>query len=134
MAPLTKPFPSPERFIVNWLPSILAGQLVFPVRVLTIIPLPVTATVCRVTRAAGAARSLAVDHPIVDMDVFSPVADEAETAARLIEAIFMSVLAGVKTADGTVQAATTVIGPHWLPDINPNLTRYSASYELRTHA
>jgi hypothetical protein len=140
VAPSTNLLPSIEVLLVNWLPGPLAAALAAlpqPVnaepRVLQDIPEPVTEAVVRVTRIAGAARNFFVDRPIVDVDTFTPNGpDEADTISRVISHVFTS-LRGISTPDGTVQSVDVILGPHWLPEANQNLTRYSASYEFHCH-
>jgi hypothetical protein len=139
VAPSTKILPDIEIFLVNWLPGVLwpaLAALVPPVnvepRVLQNVPEPVTQAVVRVTRVAGAARNFFVDRPIVDIDVFSPDFDQSALIARII-AQLLTTLRGTSTADGVVQSVSVILGPHWLPEANQNLTRYSGSYEFHAH-
>jgi hypothetical protein len=90
----------------------------------------------RVHRVSGAPRNIGVDRPIIDVDVFGFKSDvnSASQAARTIQAQILSLM-GVALANGSgvIQHATTVIGPRQLPEVNPALVRYSASYEILVH-
>jgi hypothetical protein len=108
------------------------------IRFVTIMPagdLPLITT--RVHRTSGANRNIAVDRPIVDVDVFgfSTDVNAASEAARTIQAQILSLM-GIALANGSgvIQHATTVIGPRQLPEANPALVRYSASYEILVHS
>lgn len=140
MAPLVSPklFPDVELLLINWLPVPLAAALAqaginAEPQVTMDLPLNITAPVARVTRISGKNISRFVDRPIVDMDVFSPVFDITAMVARIIQNLLLFSLSGTTTPDGTVQLVTTSNGPRWLPDVNQNLTRYSATYELHLH-
>jgi hypothetical protein len=90
----------------------------------------------RVHRTAGANRSIGVDRPIVDIDVFGfrSDVDGASEAARTIQAQILSLMGvALGNGSGVIQHATTVIGPRQLPEVNPDLVRYSASYEILVH-
>jgi hypothetical protein len=139
VAPSTKILPDIEIFLVNWLPGVLWPALAAlspPVSaeplVLQNVPEPVTQAVVRVTRVAGAARNIMVDRPIVDIDVFSPDFDQSALIARVIAQI-LTTLRGTATPDGVVQSVAVILGPHWLPEANQNLTRYSGTYEFHCH-
>lgn len=125
--PLPTPvFPDVEHLIVVFLTD--AERV--PPRVLTKLPLPLVPPVVRVTRTSGANRSIYVDRPIVDIDVFGDDYADASNLARVIQNLLLFTLRATTTPDGTVQDVTTVIGPRWMPDVNPNLVRYGASYEI----
>lgn len=88
----------------------------------------------RIKRISGANRDIAIDRPIVDVDVFSPTGEgDASTAARAIQAALL-VLAGKITTNGVIQRVTTINGPRWLPEENQTLTRYGATYEIMIRA
>lgn len=126
--PLPTPvFPDVEHLIVTFLTD--AERV--PPRVLTKLPLPIAPPVVRVTRTSGANRSIYIDRPIVDVDVFHDNYEDASNLARVIQNLLLWTLRATTTPDGTVQDVTTVIGPRWMPDVNPNLVRYGASYEVR---
>lgn len=126
--PLPTPvFPDVEHLIVTFLDEAVSVTS----RVLTKLPLPIVTPVVRVTRTSGANRSIYVDRPIVDIDVFGDNYEDASELARVIQNLLLFTLRATTTPDGTVQDVTTVIGPRWMPDVNPNLVRYGASYEVR---
>lgn len=135
--PLVKLLPDIEILLVNWLPGPLAAGLAAiginaEPRVMQSVPLKIDGLVVRVTRAAGTSRNHFTDRPIVDLDAFCPDFDTAAAASRVIQNV-LSQLRGTPTPDGTVQGVITILGPHWLPDVNQNLTRYSGSYEISCH-
>lgn len=131
MPPVIRPFPDIELLVVNY----LQGQLGDSYRVCTDLPDKMTQVTIRVTRVSGANRDIAVDRPVVDLDVFSsPDGGRAEasgTAYMLLD--MLTALRNLVTPDGVVQYVSTVTGPRWLPDINQDLTRFSASYEFHAH-
>lgn len=88
----------------------------------------------RIHRTAGANRNIGVDRPIVDIDVFGfkNDADGASTAARTIQSQLLSLMSA-DVSNGVVQHVSTVIGPRQLPEANPAIVRYSASYEILIH-
>jgi hypothetical protein len=140
VAPLVSPklFPDAELLLINWLPVPLAAALAqagvnAEPQVTMDLPLQITGLVIRVTKIAGKNISRFVDRPIVDLDVFGPVFDDVATTARIIQNLLLFSLTGQTTQDGTVSLITTSNGPRWLPDVNQNLTRYSATYELHLH-
>jgi hypothetical protein len=133
-----KLFPDAELLLINWLPVPLAAALAqaginAEPQVTMDLPLQITGLVVRVTKIAGKNISRFVDRPIVDLDVFGPVFDDVATTARIIQNLLLFSLTGQTTPDGTVSLITTSNGPRWLPDVNQNLTRYGATYEIHTH-
>lgn len=99
------------------------------------LPDPITQVTIRVTQVSGANRNIATDHPIIDLDVFSSPGggiQEAKTTAIRLQQLCM-LMRNLVTPQGTVQSVTTITDPRWLPDINPDLTRYAATYEFHTH-
>lgn len=125
--PLPTPvFPDIEHLVVTF----LTDTPRVPPRVLTKLPLPLVPPVVRVTRTSGANRSIYIDRPIIDIDVFGDDYEDASALAREIQNLLLFTLWRSTTPDGTVQLVTTVIGPRWMPDPNPNLVRYGASYEV----
>jgi hypothetical protein len=128
-------FPDIDLLLVNFLAKVTFANAQPAVRVVTILPLhmeELPGPVVRVTRTAGTNRSLFTDRPIVDVDVFATTWAAASNAARLAQNAILFVLRGTTRDEGKVQNATTVVGPRWLPDINPALYRFSASYEFST--
>jgi Domain of unknown function (DUF4082) len=121
-------FPDAELLLIGWL------QPQFPAtRWCTELPADITETTVHVTRISGANRSLRVDRPIVDIDVFALDHATSVSVALGIQAL-LKVARNVVTGSGILQSANTVNGPRWLPEINPALRRRSATYELHVHA
>ena len=128
MPPPVAAFPDVEKLLVGWL------QPQFPAaRFATILPADITETTVHVTRISGANRDIRVDRPIVDVDVFALDYGDAVGVALAIQQALVPVR-NLVTDDGVLLWANTVNGPRWLPEINPALTRFSATYELYVHA
>jgi hypothetical protein len=105
------------------------------VRFVTVMPGTLNGNIiARVHRISGANRNIGVDDPIVDIDVFGPKAEtgSVSNAARDIQADVLSLM-GKVVPNGVIQHVTTVVGPRQLPEANPDIVRYSASYELHIH-
>ena len=126
----TAQFPDIELLLITW----LKDQGPITGRVTNDLPANITGTVIRVLKISGANRSIRVDRPIVDIDVFSDDYADAIAQARLVQNLILFGLRATQTPQGYVQLATTVIGPRWMADVNPALVRYGASYELHCHA
>jgi hypothetical protein len=96
------------------------------------------AITARIRRASGGGArgggSWWVDQPTVDIDVWglSTQAMNVSTAARNIQADVMSIM-GVQLMNGVIQSVLTISGPRQLPEANPTLVRYNATYEVRIH-
>lgn len=131
MPPQIDVFPDVEQLLVSWLGGPDSGVSAY--RYCTILPGSITETTVRIEHTSGANRSIRVDRPIVDVDVYALDVADGKLAAKLIAQAILN-MRSVRTTDGTVQSARTVIGPRWLPDINPAVYRFGASYELSTHA
>ena len=86
-----------------------------------------------VTRISGAGRSLRVDRPIVDVDVYALDHATSVNVARQVEAVIRAAR-NVVTDAGVLLSATIVNGPRWLPELNPALRRRSATYEFHVHS
>jgi hypothetical protein len=125
----TAQFPDIELLLVTW----LGDQGPVTGRLCTDLPATITGTVIRVLRISGANRSLRVDRPIVDIDIFSDDYADAIANGLLIQNLLLFSLRDTQTPQGYVQNVTTVIGPRWMPETNQDLVRYGASYELHTH-
>ena|ERR1700748_531715 len=104
------------------------------IRFVTVMPADVSSIVARVHRISGAPRDIHVDRPIVDVDVFGPRTDtgNVSAAARSIQSDILSMMGKVVT-NGVIQHAVTIAGPRSLPEANPDLVRYSATYEIQIH-
>lgn len=128
MPPAVAAFPDVELLLIGWL------QPQFPdVRFATELPALVTETTVHVTRISGADRSIRVDRPIVDIDVYALDHPTSVNVALAIEAV-IRVARNVVTENGVIQSASTINGPRWLPEPNPDLRRRSATYMFFTHA
>lgn len=108
----------------------------FPdIRFVTVMPggdLPQTTV--RLHRISGSNRTIGVDNPIVDIDVFGLKSDVGQVSAdaRDIQAFVLGLMSA-QVANGVIIHATTVNGPRSLPEANQDLVRYSATYELHIH-
>lgn len=131
MPPTVDVLPDVEQLLVRWLSSPASG--VDSYAYCTRLPADITATTVRISRTSGTNRSIRVDRPIVDADVYALAEADAQEAGRLIQQALLN-MRGVTTEDGYVQHVSTVIGPRWMPDVNPALFRVGASYEFHTHA
>ena len=121
-------FPDIELLLIGWL------QPQFPAaRFATILPADITETTVHVTRISGGNRSIRVDRPVVDIDVYALDHATAVSVALGIQAL-VKIARNVVTAYGVIQSAATVNGPRWLPEPNPALFRRSATYQLYVHA
>lgn len=90
--------------------------------------------VARVHRISGANRDIHVDRPIIDIDVFGLITEtgNVSAAARQIQSGILSLM-GTKVTNGVIQHAVTIAGPRPLPEANPKITHYGATYELQIH-
>jgi hypothetical protein len=57
---------------------------------------------------------------------------DVSIAAREIQASLLG-LGGIQVENGVIQHVITINGPRRLPEVNPALARYNASYEVRIH-
>ncbi len=103
------------------------------VKFVTKLPDQISATTVRIRRISGANRSIRVDRPIVDIDVFAASQATASSVARNIQSTLLSIRNGI-VLTGVVLQATTINGPRQLPEVNPNLVRYGSTYEIFSHA
>jgi hypothetical protein len=89
----------------------------------------------RIRRTGGANPNIAIDRPVIDIDVFGLKSQtgNVSVAARTIQAQMLSLMS-VMTPEGVIQHVTTVTGPRQLPEVNPKFVRYSATYEMRVHS
>jgi hypothetical protein len=95
-------------------------------------PMPKITT--RIARSGGGNRKIWVDEPSVEIDTwgFSNDTMAASIAAREIQSVVLS-LSGVQIQNGVIQHVSTISGPRALPEVNPSLCRYNASYIVRIH-
>jgi NAD(P)-dependent dehydrogenase (short-subunit alcohol dehydrogenase family) len=131
--PMLKPFPDAELLLVVGLTPLL--QYVFGsdgIRVVTILPATIAVPTVRIKRTSGSNRTIALDRPILDADVFSSDYGISNTVSRQITVSLLA-LRGVALPTGVIGNVNVVQGPRWLPDADPNLYRFNASYEVFTH-
>jgi hypothetical protein len=105
------------------------------VRFVTMLPAgDLTKVTARINRVSGTNRNIWVDHPVVDIDVWGFRTDpmDASDAARGIQMSLLALM-GIKVQTGVIQHVTTVSGPRALPEVNPTLVRYNASYQVDIH-
>jgi hypothetical protein len=88
----------------------------------------------RIRRTGGAVVHVGLDRPVVDIDVFGPKSQigNVSYAAREIQSQVMSLMSAI-VSNGVIQRTSTVASPRQLPEVNPNLVRFSATYELQVH-
>lgn len=93
-----------------------------------------TKIVAKIKRISGTNRNIWVDRPVVDIDVYGPIANpmDVSIAARSIQTALMSLM-GTIVQNGVIQSVIVTTGPKELPEANPNLVRYSATYEVLIH-
>lgn len=106
------------------------------VRFVTVMPAgELNHIVARIHRISGANRDVTVDRPIVDIDVYGPKsqAGNVSAAARSIQSDILSLM-GIQLANGVVQQTNTIAGPRSMPEINPDIVRYGATYEMQVRA
>jgi hypothetical protein len=123
-------FPDPETMLMYALIPQNPG-----IRFVTVMPFgdPAGITV-RIRRTGGAVVHVGLDRPVVDIDVFGFKSQigNVSNAAREIQSQMMSLMSAI-VSNGVIQHVTTVSSPRQLPEVNPKLVRYSATYELSVH-
>lgn len=127
-SPAVDAFPDTELLLIGWLQPLVTGT-----RFCTVLPGSITETTVHVTRISGGARSIRVDRPVVDIDVYALDNETSVSVALAIEAQLRAAR-NVVTDTGVLLSAVTISGPRWLPEPNPALWRRSATYELYVHA
>lgn len=123
-------FPDAELMLIQVLPNLEPD-----IRFVTRMPTgDLEQTTALIRRISGANRNIHVDRPIIDIDVFGLKTDEGNVsaAARRIQSDVLSLM-GVGTLIGVIQHANTINGPRPLPEDNPYIIRFSATYELQVH-
>lgn len=91
------------------------------------------ARIVRVSRISGTPRNIAVDRPLVDIDVWTRTYDDS----KAVSGIICTACRGIRnlvTAEGIVQQVAVLNAPRFIPDINQEFVRYGATYEFFTHA
>jgi hypothetical protein len=105
------------------------------VRFVTSMPAgPLKMITARISRTGGT-DSHFIDRPTVDIDVwgFKSAPMDVSIAARDIQADAMSLM-GIQVQTGVIQHVITTIGPRPIPEVNPDLVRYNATYEVYIHS
>lgn len=129
MPPALAAHPDVELLLIGW------QQPQFPAaRWCTELPADITETTVHVTRISGASRDVRVDRPIVDVDVYAMDHATSVRVAAAIEANFRAARNVVVPDAGVLLSVTTVNGPRWLPEPNPDLRRRSATYQFHVHS
>jgi hypothetical protein len=106
------------------------------IRFVTVMPAgdlnQLTARIKRVSGTVG--HNIWVDRPIVDIDIWGQnvPAMTVSQAARAIQADMMSLMSA-QVMNGVIQRVTVMSGPKQIPEVNPKLVRYNASYEVFIH-
>jgi hypothetical protein len=76
---------------------------------------------------------MAIDRAVVDVDVWAATRTDACSLAEAVRHRLRRELPGT-VLDGFVVAwVTTQVAPRWAPDPNPDLRRYTATYEVGIH-
>jgi hypothetical protein len=76
-----------------------------------------------------------LDRPRVDVSVWTLKTQRgacSDLAQDVLDLTTM-VLVGRRLPQGVVTSATVDLAPHYVPDPNPNLCRYLATYQLAAH-
>lgn len=96
--------------------------------------LQTTDVVIQVARAPSTA-GYRIDRPLVDVSTWTLKArrDVCSATARQIAQFVMNDLPGPRRPQGVVTSAAIDIAPYRVPDPNPNLCRYLATYRLTAH-
>jgi len=129
--PILKPWPDAEQVMLVGLTPLI--QAVYSTaRLCTELPGTITNPTIRIKRISGAQRDIIVDRPVIDVDVFWTDYGLTSAIARQITASLLS-LRGLKLMNGVISNVNVVQGPRWLPEPDPNLFRFGATYEAFTH-
>lgn len=130
--PQLDPFPDAELLLVAGLTAPL--QAVFSTaRLVTILPGTISQPTVRVKRISGANRDIALDRPIMDVDTFWTDYGVTSSIARQVTMCLLALRGQVLMNMGVISQVNVVQGPRWLPDPDPNLYRFNATYEMYTH-
>jgi hypothetical protein len=123
-------FPDIEALLVAYLAD-RTGR-----RVVTDLPADLTELlpIIRVACGSGQDDTFRLDHSIVDVDVFGADRADASAAAGEVREWLLTDLHTGRQPLGMVTGVRTVMKPRWLPDTNPGLRRFTASYEISAHA
>jgi hypothetical protein len=91
--------------------------------------LPVIKVACGV----GDDDSFRLDRSVVDVDVFAADRSAAASLAGDVRGFLLEELRSELQPAGVVTGVRTVVKPRWVPDPNPNLRRYTATYAVYAH-
>lgn len=90
--------------------------------------------IIRVRRITGAPGNIRVDHPVIDLDAFASSRMAASQAARDAQAFILGIRGQQFLTGGVIQSVSCNVGPRQLPEPNPNLFRFGATYRVNTHS
>jgi hypothetical protein len=129
--PQLKPWPDSEQVMLVGLTPLV--QAVYStVRFCTTLPENITTPTVRIKRISGAQRDITTDRPILDVDTFWSDYGIASAVARQVTASLLS-LRGLQLMNGVIANVNVVQGPRWMPEPDPNLYRFNATYEAFVH-
>lgn len=122
-------FPDIEALLVAYLAD-RTGR-----RVVTDLPEDLTGLlpIVRVTCDSGTDDTFRLDHSVVDVDVFAATRADASSVAGEVREWLLTDLHTGRQPLGMVTGVRTAMKPRWLPDANPDLRRFTASYEVSAH-
>jgi hypothetical protein len=120
-------FPDVELELIYILTPMAGGAI----RFVTVLPKQFDAITVRVHRTTGTPRSIGVDRPIVDIDVFGKQTEQAEVSwvSRGIQADISS-LHGTSGLRGVIQSVLVTMGSRLMLEDNPDIVRYGSTYEV----
>jgi hypothetical protein len=109
----------------------ILGPMVPGIRFVTTLPKSFEDITVRIHRTTGTPRSIGVDRPIVDIDVFGDQTKQADVSAmsRTIQACIMS-LRGTSGLRGVIQSVLVTMGSRQMLEDNPDKVRYGSTYEV----
>lgn len=87
----------------------------------------------RVAASSGDDDGFRLDRSIVDIDSYAADRAAASANAGEVRGLLLNVR-GERQPTGVVTGVRTVTKPRWVPDPNPNLRRYTASYLIFAHS
>lgn len=89
--------------------------------------------VIRVTCVDGDDDTFRLDRSAVDIDVYAATRAGAAALSGQVRELLLTDLHGNPQPTGVVTGVRTLTKPRWLPDPNPNLRRFHASYRVFAH-
>jgi hypothetical protein len=89
--------------------------------------------VIKVACGTGDDDSFRLDRSVVDVDVFAANRSSAASLADGVREFLLEDLHTAPRPTGVVTGVRTIAKPRWVPDPNPNLRRYTASYLVFAH-